>query len=114
MPRAHACPHLHSPPSHTFTLRQATPSLSAKPHLHSLSSHTCTVVRRAPLMQVPLPGWVLKCGEADPDLFFSDRLASDGSGGARRNREYISLWADEAPVLAGRTPLQVWRCGECG
>ena len=49
---------------------------------------------------------LLQCGEADPDLFFVDR-PRDGRGG-QRNREYISFFADEEPVLRGRTPLQCY------
>ena len=48
----------------------------------------------------------LQCGEADPDLFFVDR-PREGRGG-QRNREYISFFADEEPVLRGRTPLQCY------
>ncbi|KAJ9518075.1 hypothetical protein QJQ45_009994 [Haematococcus lacustris] len=45
------------------------------------------------------------CGEHDPDLFFTDR-PREGAG--RRNREYLSIWADEAAALRGRTPLQCY------
>ncbi|KAL6761025.1 beta-amylase, partial [Haematococcus lacustris] len=55
--------------------------------------------------QIPLPAWVLQCGEHDPDLFFTDR-PREGAG--RRNREYLSIWADEAAALRGRTPLQCY------
>lgn len=58
----------------------------------------------------------LQCGEADPDLFFVDR-PREGRGG-QRNREYISFFADEEPVLRGRTPLQCYadfmRAFRCG
>ncbi len=48
-----------------------------------------------------------QCGEADPDLFFADRPRNGGRG--NRNREYISIWADDAPgVLRGRSPLQCY------
>ncbi|GLC59920.1 Leucine-rich repeat receptor-like serine/threonine-protein kinase bam2 [Pleodorina starrii] len=58
-------------------------------------------------VQIPLPEWVSQCGEADPDLFFADRPRNGSLG--NRNREYISIWADEAPgVLRGRSPLQCY------
>jgi hypothetical protein len=46
-----------------------------------------------------------QAGQQDPDIFFTDRPRSSGLG--QRNKEYISFWADEEPVLAGRTPIQV-------
>ena len=49
--------------------------------------------------RISLPRWVLEAGEADPDIFFTD---SSGY----RNRECLSIGADEQPVLAGRTPIQ--------
>jgi beta-amylase len=48
----------------------------------------------------------VQCGEADPDLFFVDRPREGRAG--QRNREYISFFADEEPVLRGRTPLQCY------
>lgn len=58
--------------------------------------------------QIPLPDWVLQAGQQDPDLFFTDRPRESGLG--QRNKEYISVWADEAHgVLAGRSPLQCYR-----
>lgn len=57
--------------------------------------------------QIPLPPWVLQAGEHDPDLFFTDRPRENGLG--QRNKEYISIFADEAPgVLWGRSPLQCY------
>ena len=38
-----------------------------------------------------------------------DHQRADRVGrGAQRNREYISLFADDAPVLRGRTPMQCY------
>ena len=48
----------------------------------------------------------MQCGEADPDLYFVDRPREGRAG--QRNREYISFFADEEPVLRGRTPLQCY------
>ncbi|KAF5833355.1 glycoside hydrolase superfamily [Dunaliella salina] len=57
--------------------------------------------------QIPLPPWVLQCGDHDPDLFFTDRPRDGGLG--QRNREYLSIWADDAPgVLMGRSPMQCY------
>lgn len=56
---------------------------------------------------VPLPQWVLRCGENDPDLFFTDRPRGGSQG--QRNREYLSVWADDAQgVLHGRSPMQCY------
>ena len=55
---------------------------------------------------MPLPAWVLRCGDNDPDIFFTDRPRGGSSG--QRNREYISVWADEAAALCGRTPIQCY------
>lgn len=49
----------------------------------------------------------MQCGESDPDLFFTDRPRDGGLG--QRNKEYISIWADDAPgVLCGRSPMQCY------
>ncbi|KAL8141813.1 hypothetical protein V2J09_014845 [Rumex salicifolius] len=50
---------------------------------------------------IPLPPWVLEEISKNPDLVYTDR-----SG--RRNPEYITLGCDSLPVLAGRTPIQVY------
>lgn len=55
---------------------------------------------------VPLPAWVLRCGDNDPDIFFTDRPRGGSSG--QRNREYLSIWADEAAALCGRSPIQCY------
>lgn len=54
----------------------------------------------------------LQAGLSDPDIFFTDRPRECGLG--QRNKEYLSIWADDYPVLpagAGappRTPLQAY------
>jgi len=55
---------------------------------------------------IPLPPWVLKAGEADPDLFFTDRPRGTRRG--QRNKECLSFFADDAPALEGRTPVQCY------
>ncbi|KAF5179482.1 Beta-amylase, partial [Thalictrum thalictroides] len=50
---------------------------------------------------IPLPPWVLEEISKNPDIVYTDK-----SG--RRNPEYISLGCDSLPVLAGRTPIQVY------
>ncbi|KAH7352670.1 hypothetical protein KP509_19G057400 [Ceratopteris richardii] len=47
---------------------------------------------------IPLPQWVRKEIDANPDLVYTDK---DG----RRNYEYLSLGCDTLPVLNGRTPV---------
>jgi beta-amylase len=56
---------------------------------------------------VPLPSWVVQCGNIDPDLWHTDR--PQGGCPGRRNKEYLSVWADEASgVLSGRSPMQCY------
>ncbi|PNH02836.1 Beta-amylase 3, chloroplastic [Tetrabaena socialis] len=63
--------------------------------------------------QISLPEWVLQCGGADPDLFFADRPRNGGLG--NRNREYISIWADDAPGELGTVIDEVViGAGPCG
>ncbi|XVF10369.1 hypothetical protein REPUB_Repub07fG0176800 [Reevesia pubescens] len=50
---------------------------------------------------IPLPHWVLKEIQNNPDLAYSDRFG-------RRNTEYISLGCDILPVLGGRSPIQAY------
>ncbi|KAK9915577.1 hypothetical protein WJX75_001044 [Coccomyxa subellipsoidea] len=57
--------------------------------------------------EVPLPKWVLKAGDQDPDIFFTDRPREAKLG--NRNKEYVSIFADEAPrVLCGRSPVECY------
>eukprot|EP00899_Mesostigma_viride_P000180 jgi/Mesvir1/10162/Mv18042-RA.1 len=50
---------------------------------------------------IPLPEWVMKAAASDPDILYTDRAG-------HRNRECLSLFADEDMVLFGRTPLQCY------
>eukprot|EP00850_Spirogloea_muscicola_P003941 SM000016S01929 [mRNA] locus=s16:606567:609721:- [translate_table: standard] len=61
------------------------------------------IVERAGPMQyeIPLPPWVTAEIEKNPDIVYTDRI-----GG--RNYEYLSLGCDLLPVLASRTPVQVY------
>ncbi|KAG1371217.1 inactive beta-amylase 9 [Cocos nucifera] len=49
----------------------------------------------------PLPDWVSRLADANPDLLFTDR-----SG--RRHSDCLSLAVDDLPVLDGKTPLQAF------
>ncbi|KAG2438677.1 hypothetical protein HXX76_005224 [Chlamydomonas incerta] len=51
---------------------------------------------------VPLPAWVLQAGQANPDIYFTDRSGV-------RNTHCISLGVDEVPALDGRTALACYR-----
>jgi hypothetical protein len=50
---------------------------------------------------IPLPKWVSKIGEDQPNIFFTDR-----SG--QHYKQCLSLAVDDLPVLNGKTPLQVY------
>ncbi|XP_075476673.1 inactive beta-amylase 9-like [Primulina tabacum] len=56
--------------------------------------------------KIPLPEWVSRTGESDPNIYFTDR-----SGQQYKN--CLSLSVDDLPVLDGKTPLEVYRdfCG---
>lgn len=54
--------------------------------------------------QIPLPQWVLQAAEEDGDMFFCDCPRPSATGG-NVNREYISLFSDDVPALAGRSPI---------
>ncbi|MED6162793.1 Inactive beta-amylase 9, variant 2 [Stylosanthes scabra] len=51
---------------------------------------------------IPLPDWVTRIGESQPDIFFKDR-----SG--KHYKECLSLAVDNLPVLDGKTPIQVYQ-----
>ncbi|KAH7438282.1 hypothetical protein KP509_04G008700 [Ceratopteris richardii] len=51
---------------------------------------------------IPLPGWVCKEAESNPDIFFTNR-------DSKRNKEYLSFGIDNEPVLNGRTAVEVYR-----
>ncbi|CAN0914624.1 BMY1 [Linum grandiflorum] len=50
---------------------------------------------------IPLPDWVLKVGEVDPDVFYTNRAGV-------RNKEYLSLGVDHLPLFGGRSPIQIY------
>lgn len=50
---------------------------------------------------IPLPQWVSAAGEADPDIFFTDRAG-------KRHRDCLSVAVDDLPVLQGHTPMRVY------
>ncbi|KAE8688372.1 Inactive beta-amylase 9 [Hibiscus syriacus] len=52
--------------------------------------------------RIPLPKWVMKIGESQSNIFFTDR-----SG--QQYRECLSLAVDDLAVLDGKTPIQVYR-----
>ncbi|KAL1059759.1 hypothetical protein V6Z11_1Z009900 [Gossypium hirsutum] len=50
---------------------------------------------------IPIPQWVLDIGEANPDIFYTDREGD-------RNKEYLTLGVDHLPLFHGRTAVQVY------
>ena len=66
-----------------------------------MSFHACGA-NVGDYFKVTLPRWVLDAAVSDPDLFFTDQYGY-------RNPECISLWADNAMTLHGRTPLECYR-----
>ncbi|ESQ41872.1 hypothetical protein EUTSA_v10013215mg [Eutrema salsugineum] len=52
--------------------------------------------------EIGLPDWVSKIGEAEPGLYFTDRYGN-------QYHDCLSFAVDDAPVLDGRTPMEVYR-----
>jgi len=50
---------------------------------------------------IPLPKWVLEIGDFNPNIFYTDMSLN-------RNREYVSLGADEEKIFYGRSPLDMY------
>eukprot|EP01018_Ginkgo_biloba_P017246 Gb_27777 [translate_table: standard] len=50
---------------------------------------------------IPLPSWVLKVGDSDPNIFYTDRAGN-------RYRDCLSLAVDSLPLFEGRSPLQMF------
>lgn len=51
-------------------------------------------------VNIPLPQWVLDIGESDPDIFYTNRTGN-------RNKEYLTIGADNQPLFGGRTAVEV-------
>ncbi|KAJ3689319.1 hypothetical protein LUZ61_018483 [Rhynchospora tenuis] len=66
-----------------------------------MSFHECRDNTSGTDITIPLPNWVTKIGEANPDIYFTGR---DG----RRNTECLTWGIDKERVLLGRTALEVY------
>ncbi|TVU38707.1 hypothetical protein EJB05_12091 [Eragrostis curvula] len=53
------------------------------------------------VVNIPIPQWVRDVGEADPDIFYTNR-------GGNRNIEYLTLGVDDQPLFHGRTAIQMY------
>lgn len=51
-------------------------------------------------VNIPLPSWILKIGESNPDIFYTNRSGN-------RNKEYLTLGVDNQPLFHGRTAVEV-------
>ena len=54
----------------------------------------------------------MQCGKQDPDIYFTSQpsgMRGGGGGRTHRNDECVSLFADHARCLAGRTPIECYR-----
>jgi Glycosyl hydrolase family 14 len=52
-------------------------------------------------MNVPLPSWVMKAAEADPDILFKDKSGV-------MHKDCLSFAVDELSVLQGKRPVDVF------
>ncbi|WCJ37696.1 Beta-amylase [Euphorbia peplus] len=50
---------------------------------------------------IPIPQWVTKVADSNPDIFYTDRQGN-------RNNEYLSIGVDHQPLFAGRTAIQMY------
>lgn len=66
-----------------------------------MSFHQCGS-NAADSCYIPLPEWVRKEGESNPEIFFTNR-------DTKRNEEYLSFGVDNEPVLNGRTAVEAYR-----
>uniref|UniRef100_A0A0C9QM63 Beta-amylase n=1 Tax=Wollemia nobilis TaxID=56998 RepID=A0A0C9QM63_9CONI len=65
----------------------------------SMCFHGCKYKKNKPA--IGLPSWVLKVGENDPNIFFTDRAGN-------RYRDCLSLAVDNLPLFDGRSPLKMF------
>lgn len=49
---------------------------------------------------IPIPQWVRDVGEANPDIFYTNRTGN-------RNIEYLTIGVDNEPLFGGRTAIEV-------
>ena len=52
--------------------------------------------------KIPLPDWVSRIGESDPNIFFTDR-----SG--QRYKDCLSFSVDDLPILDGKSAMEVYK-----
>lgn len=52
------------------------------------------------VVNIQLPQWILKIGEDDPNIFYTNRTGT-------RNREYLTIGVDNQPLFKGRTAVKV-------
>ncbi|XP_021727125.1 inactive beta-amylase 9-like [Chenopodium quinoa] len=52
--------------------------------------------------KIPLPTWVSQFGEADPSIYFTDRLG-------QQYKECLSLAVDDLPIFDSRSPIEVYQ-----
>ncbi|KAH9310166.1 hypothetical protein KI387_038077 [Taxus chinensis] len=64
----------------------------------SMCFHGCKYSKKKPA--IALPSWVLKEGDNDPNIFFTDHAGN-------RYRDCLSLAIDDLPLFEGRSPLQM-------
>ncbi|GJN11476.1 hypothetical protein PR202_ga29674 [Eleusine coracana subsp. coracana] len=52
-------------------------------------------------VNIPIPQWVRDVGDADPDIFYTNRAGT-------RNIEYLTIGVDDQPLFHGRTAIQMY------
>ncbi|KAF8017019.1 hypothetical protein BT93_H2275 [Corymbia citriodora subsp. variegata] len=70
-------------------------------HKVGLKLHVSLCFHGSKHAKIPLPEWVIKIGEQNPSIFFTDRAG-------QQYKECLSLAVDEIPVLEGKTPVEVY------
>ncbi|KAK6122752.1 hypothetical protein DH2020_043505 [Rehmannia glutinosa] len=68
----------------------------------SLKLHVSLCFHASQECKIPLPEWVSRNGEVDPNIYFMDRLG-------QQYKDCLSLAVDDVPVLDGKTPVDVYK-----
>ncbi|XP_068667979.1 beta-amylase [Aristolochia californica] len=53
------------------------------------------------IVNIPIPQWVREIGEANPDIYYTNRKGT-------RNIEYLTIGVDDQPLFDGRTAVELY------
>ncbi|KMS95925.1 hypothetical protein BVRB_003830 [Beta vulgaris subsp. vulgaris] len=67
-----------------------------------LKLHVSLCFHASQELKIPLPDWVSRIGEAEPNIYFTDRAG-------RQYKECLSLAIDDLPIFDSRSPIQMYQ-----